>query len=135
MALPIPHSSLWLRTAAGGASGDRDNSLAAIYFGGFGNNWVDHREVKRYRDVISFPGLEINEAAGQTFGKAMLEWTLPPLRFRRFGTPARLRELAAPGALRHRARHRSRRGTSSAARSGTWALRWTCASPSSRAWT
>jgi hypothetical protein len=88
VALPIPHSSVWLRTAAGGASGDRENSLAAIYFGGFGNNWVDHRSVKRYRDVISFPGLEINEAAGQTFGKAMLEWNLPPIRFRRLGTPA-----------------------------------------------
>ncbi|HEX5043245.1 MAG TPA: hypothetical protein VFV75_10080 [Candidatus Polarisedimenticolaceae bacterium] len=88
LALPIPHSSVWLRTAAGGASGDRENSLASVYFGGFGNNWVDHGDVKRYRDVISFPGLGINEAAGQTFGKAMLEWNLPPLRFAHFGTPA-----------------------------------------------
>jgi hypothetical protein len=83
--------------------------LAAIYFGGFGNNWVDHGEVKRYRDVISFPGLEINEAAGQTFGKAMLEWNLPPVRFAHFGTPGCLRELAALGRLRHRSRHRSGR--------------------------
>ena len=86
--LPIPHSSVWLRTAAGGATGNRENSLANVYFGGFGNNWVDHGKVKRYRDVISFPGLEINEAFGQTFGKAMLEWNIPPLRFAHLGSPA-----------------------------------------------
>jgi hypothetical protein len=88
LALPLAHSSVWLRTAAGGAGGDRANSLAAVYFGGFGNNWVDHGDVKRYRNLVAFPGLEINEAAGKTFAKAMLEWNLPPLRFRRAGTPA-----------------------------------------------
>ena len=30
-------------------------------FGGFGNNYVDHGEVKRFRSYYSFPGLELNE--------------------------------------------------------------------------
>ena len=86
-ALPWGHSSVWLRTAAGAAWGDRANPLASFYFGGFGNNWVDHRDIKRYREPESFPGLEINEVPARTFGRAMLEWNLPPLRFRHLGTP------------------------------------------------
>jgi hypothetical protein len=86
-ALPLPHSSVWLRTAAGKAFGHLDDPLANFYFGGFGNNWVDHLEVKRYREFYSFPGLDLNEAPGRTFGKAMLEWNLPPLRFEKAGTP------------------------------------------------
>ncbi len=86
--LPWDHSSLWLRTAGGQAFGDRDSPFAAFYFGGFGNNWVDHREVNRYREWYSFPGLELNEAGGRNFAKSMLEWTLPPLRFRRVGVSA-----------------------------------------------
>ncbi len=33
------------------------------------------------------PGFELNELAGRNFHRAMLEWNLPPLRFRRVGTP------------------------------------------------
>ena len=54
--LPWDHSSLWLQLAAGQSWGDRDDTLANFYFGGFGNNWVDHGEVRRYRDYYSFPG-------------------------------------------------------------------------------
>ncbi len=84
---PWDHSSLWLRTAAGYSFGDREDSFANFFFGGFGNNYVDHREVKRYRDAVSFPGLELNEVGGTNYAKAMLEWTLPAMRFRRFGLP------------------------------------------------
>jgi len=58
-----------------------------FYFGGFGNNWVDHGEIRRYRDYYSFPGVEINDVGGSSFVKALLEWDLPPLRFRRVGLP------------------------------------------------
>ena len=85
--LPIKHSSLWLRPAAGYGWGDRDNTLSNFYFGAFGNNYVDHLEVRRYHEYYSFPGLEINELEGNNFGKLMLEWELPPLRFRRAGWP------------------------------------------------
>jgi hypothetical protein len=81
------HSSLWLRSAAGVSSGDRDDPFANFYFGGFGNNWVDRGEAKRYREYYAFPGADLNEIAGQNFVKSTLEWNLPPLRFRRVGTP------------------------------------------------
>jgi len=81
------HSSLWLRSAAGYSPGDRDDEFANFYFGGFGNNWVDHGNEKRYREFESFPGVELNEIAGTNYGKSLLEWNLPPLRFQRLGTP------------------------------------------------
>jgi hypothetical protein len=86
-ALPVRHSSLWLRASAGWSPDDRQEPLANFYFGGFRNNWVDWREVKRYRDAEAFPGLSINEIGGTTYGKATLEWNLPPVRFRRAGKP------------------------------------------------
>jgi hypothetical protein len=86
--LPIKHSSLWLRSSAGQAFGDRENPFANFFFGGFGNNWVDHLDEKRYREYYSFPGVELNEIGGKNFAKTMLEWNLPPLRFRRVGFPA-----------------------------------------------
>jgi hypothetical protein len=86
-ALPVGNSSVWLYSSGGIAGGDRDNSLASFYFGGFGNNYVDDGEVKRYRGYDSFPGFEIDELAGQTFAKSVLELNLPPLRFEEVGRP------------------------------------------------
>ena len=83
--LPIHHSSLWLRASAGFSQGNRNESFANFYFGGFGNNWVDYADAKRYREYYSFPGVELDAIGGTTYGKALLEWTLPPVRFRRFG--------------------------------------------------
>jgi hypothetical protein len=85
--LPLGHSSIWLRNSAGGSSGDRDSNLSNAYFGGFGNNYVDSGDEKRYRDVLSLPGFEINEIPGRTFAKSMVEWNLPPLRFENLGVP------------------------------------------------
>lgn len=85
-ALPIGHSSIWLRSAAGFAVGDRDEVFANFFFGGFGNNYIDHQEVKRYRDPFRLPGFEIDELSGRTFARSMLEWNLPPVRFDRTGT-------------------------------------------------
>lgn len=85
--LPLTHSSLWLRLAAGAGFGDQQDPFAQFYFGGFGNNWVDHREERRYREFYALPGLDLNELAGRTFGKSTLEWNLPPIRFRRVGSP------------------------------------------------
>jgi hypothetical protein len=85
--LPLRHSSIWLRNAAGIGFGEPDDPFAQFYFGAFGNNWVDHREEHRYRESYAFPGLDLNEIGGRTFGKAILEWNLPPARFEHFGTP------------------------------------------------
>jgi hypothetical protein len=89
LALPLPHSSVWLRGSLGWGPGDsRDEPFANFYFGGFRNNWVDHREEKRYREPYSFPGLEINELGGTNYARGLVEWDLPPLRFRGAGTPS-----------------------------------------------
>ena len=85
--LPLVHSSIWLRNAAGAGIGDPLNPYAQFFFGAFGNNWVDNGEIHRYRDFYAFPGLAINEVGGRTFAKSILEWNLPPIRFLHFGTP------------------------------------------------
>jgi len=85
--LSIGHSSIWLRSAAGVSPGSRQDPFANFFFGGFGNNWVDHGDEKRYRTYYAFPGADLNEIGGRNFLKSMLEWNLPPLRFRRLGTP------------------------------------------------
>lgn len=86
-ALPFGHSSIWLRNAAGFAVGDKDEEFSNYYFGGFRNNYVDHRDAKRYREPFSLPGFSIDDLNGRTFARSLLEWNLPPVRFRRAGVP------------------------------------------------
>jgi len=83
--LPINHSSIWFRGSAGYSFGNRNEPFANFYFGGFGNNWVDIGEIRRYREAGSLPGLEINQVGGTNYAKGMIEWELPPIRFRSFG--------------------------------------------------
>jgi len=85
--LPLNHSSIWIRPGAGYSWGDRDNTLSNFYFGGFGNNWVDHLNERRFREYYAFPGLELNELEAGNYAKLLVEWTLPPLRFQRAGWP------------------------------------------------
>jgi len=85
-ALPIRHSSVWLRTDAGYAVGDEDDPFAYFFFGGFGNNWVDDGKIQRYREWYAFPGVDLNAIPGQNFVKGMLEWNLPPIRFENAGS-------------------------------------------------
>ncbi|PYU69653.1 MAG: hypothetical protein DMG49_12790 [Acidobacteria bacterium] len=86
-ALPLRHTSIWLRSSGGTAFGDRLSPYANFYFGGYGNNWVDHGPEKRYREYYSFPGVALNEIGGKNYAKSVLEWNLPPVRFRRVGRP------------------------------------------------
>ena len=72
----------------GTASGERLNPLSNYYFGGFGNNYVDDREIKRYRDPFSMPGFRIDEISARDFAKSVLEWNLPPKHFRNVGSPS-----------------------------------------------
>ncbi len=85
--LVLDHTSLWIRTAAGYSPSHRAEPSANFYFGGFGNNWVDHQDVRRYREYYSLPGFGLNAIGGTDFGKVMLELDLPPARFRHFGIP------------------------------------------------
>ncbi len=86
-ALPVGHSSVWFRESGGFSPTDRSEPFANFFFGGFGNNYVDHGDEKRYRDYYSFPGVDLNEIGGRNFLKSTVEWNLPPWRFRRAGTP------------------------------------------------
>ncbi len=85
--LPLTHSSVWLRNAVGLSPGARDQPFANFFFGGFGNNWIDRGNEKRYRAYYAFPGADLNELGGRNFVRSTLEWNLPPLRFRRAGSP------------------------------------------------
>ncbi len=83
---PWNHSSIWLRGSVGNSfANNRDDAFANFYFGGFGNNYVDYQEVRRYRSYYSFPGVELNSIGGTNFGKFMIEWDLPALRFKEIG--------------------------------------------------
>ena len=85
---PWAHSSIWLFNTAGVSGGARNNALGSYYLGGFGNNYVDDGEVKRYRDYDSLPGFQINGVAARAFAKSLLEWNLPPMRFAEVGRPS-----------------------------------------------
>ena len=88
---PIPglfHHSIWLRTSGGIARADREQPFSNFYFGGFGNNWLDTGDPKRYRDSDRFPGSALDEIAGTNYLHGMVDWNLPALRFRRAGTLA-----------------------------------------------
>jgi hypothetical protein len=82
------NSSFWLRTAAGKTFGTSDAPFASFYFGGFGNNYIDHGAISQYRDYSAFPGVGIDAVSARTFGRVMGEWDLPPWRFRRLGSTA-----------------------------------------------
>jgi len=94
--LPLPNSSAWIYAHAGWVGGDSDSPLGALYFGSFRNNYVDNRPEKRYRELESFPGFEIDQIAARKFAKVSGEVNLPPLRFAEVGTPAFYLSYARP---------------------------------------
>ena len=87
-ALPINHSSIWLRSSFGYSPGKRSEPFANFYFGGFGNNWIDRKGIKRYREYYAFPGVKLNSIGGTNFGKLITELNLPPIRYKKIGIPA-----------------------------------------------
>ena len=88
VALPIPNSSLWSRTAAGAADGSHNQTVANFYFGGFGNNYVDDGPIQRYREYYSMPGFGLQALSGLHFVKELVEWDVPPIIFESVGTPS-----------------------------------------------
>ena len=55
-ALPVEHMSIWFREAAGFSPNDRAEAFSNFFFGGFGNNYIDRGNEKRYRETYSLPG-------------------------------------------------------------------------------
>ena len=86
-ALPLGNSSIWFRNSAGVGIGEPDDAFANFFLGGFGNNWVDSGDIKRYRHEYAMPGFDISELSGRNFYRSMIEWNLPPIRFRNVGGP------------------------------------------------
>jgi len=86
-ALPVGHSSVWFRESAGFSPRDRSEPFANFFFGGFGNNYVDHADEKRYREYYAFPGIDLNDIGGRNYLKSTMELNLPPWRFQRAGKP------------------------------------------------
>jgi len=83
--LPLRNSSLWFRTSLGQSFGKRDKTNSYFYFGGFGNNYLDYRSAQQYRDMSSFPGMEIDAISALNYGKFAPEVDLKPFRFRKVG--------------------------------------------------
>ena len=75
-----PHNILHVKAAAGYVYGRKNLFLAKYYFGGFGNQYLENKPVKQYRDVFRFPGIPYNSLYGDYFTKIMIEHNLPPLR-------------------------------------------------------
>ncbi len=94
--LPISNSSVWAYAQAGIAGGNSSSPLGAYYFGSFRNNYVDNRPEKRYREMESFPGFEIDQIAARKFAKFTGELNLPPVRFEEVGTAAFFLSYARP---------------------------------------
>ena len=58
------NSPVWIRSSFGQSFGDRTNPFANFYFGGFGNNWVDHLDTSRYREYYSLAGVPLDQVNG-----------------------------------------------------------------------
>ena len=86
--LPLKHSSVWLRSSAGVANGDPNSTIASFYFGSFGNNYVDDKSIKRYREYSSMPGFRIDGLSALNFVRELVEWDIPPYVFESAGAPA-----------------------------------------------
>ncbi len=86
--LPVKHFSVWFRTAAGNSFSEALNPFTRFGFAAFGNNSIDYQAARRYRNIFSFPGLSFiadRSIIARTFEKAMVEFVLPPIRFREMG--------------------------------------------------
>src|SRR5258708_6308150 len=68
LALPLPNSSVWLRSAGGYSRGDRNDPFATFYFGGVGKNYVATRSIQRYPEYYSFSRLALDEIRGPALG-------------------------------------------------------------------
>jgi hypothetical protein len=88
VALPWNHSSIWTYDSAGVQGGTKTNALDYFFFGAFGNNYVDDREVKRYRDSGSFPGFAIDQIDARAYLKSTEEFNFPPIHFDDVGSAA-----------------------------------------------
>ncbi|SDB62993.1 hypothetical protein SAMN03097699_2797 [Flavobacteriaceae bacterium MAR_2010_188] len=86
--LPINHTAIWIRNAAGNSFTKTFNPFTRYGFASFGNNYIDNANSKMYRDPFSFAGLSYNAdktIIAKSFYKATLDLILPPIHYQKFG--------------------------------------------------
>ena len=76
-----PHNVFHLQLAGGYASAPREVAIGQYYLGGFGNQLLENKGVKQFRDPLRFPGVPVYSLPTGGFAKVMVEHNLPPLRF------------------------------------------------------
>ena len=123
--LPLPHSSIWLRSAAGVRQRRPQQHRREFLLRRLRQQLC--RQTSRSSAIASTtrcPASRSTRSAGSNFVREMVEWNLPPFVFESVGTPGFHLTLAAAGDLRRRrcgrtpATRRSARTTrASAARS------------------
>ncbi len=87
--LPMDHSSVWLRLAGGHSFGDARNPLPTSTSADSETTIsTTPRRSTATASTTAFPGVELNAIGGTNFGRALLEWTIPPARFKRIGVPS-----------------------------------------------
>ena len=82
----VRNTHFWVRNSIGQSFGDRDSALSYFFFGGFRNNYVDWRPASQYRNMLAFPGADIDQIPAHNFVKTMGDLNLRPIRMRNVGT-------------------------------------------------
>ncbi len=75
-----PHNILHVKLAGGYLKADGEVAMGRFYLGGFGNQYLENKEVKQYREALHFPGVPEYSLATERFAKLLVENNLPPLR-------------------------------------------------------
>lgn len=86
--LPIKHTSIWFRNYAGHSFSNTINPFTRFGFAAFGNNYIDYRSSKQYRNTYALPGLQydaLESIISKSFFKSMVELSFPAIRFRELG--------------------------------------------------
>jgi hypothetical protein len=79
-----------VKLAGGYLQAGDEVAMGRFYLGGFGNQYLENKEVKQYREALHFPGVPEYSLATERFARLLVENNLPPLRFDaiRFGQHA-----------------------------------------------
>jgi hypothetical protein len=107
-ALPLGHSSIWLRNAAGVNWGDRDNPLVSAYFGGFRQQLRRQRRSQALSRDLHAAGFRDRCAERQVVRQVDGGVEPAATEVRALGLPGVLRELGPACAVRDGAGDRSR---------------------------
>ena len=96
------------RTAGGSPRATCDSPFANFFFGGFGNNYVDHGDEKRYRALRELSRRRAQRDRRPELRQGHGRMEPAALAVPRAGHAGLLRDVAAAGAVRHRPHHQHR---------------------------